>query len=162
MSAEALTMISHSLEETQRLGTVIGQLLEGDEVICLEGELGTGKTTLIQAISRAQGVAEPVTSPTFTLVNLYQGRSGAIHHIDLYRLESAREILQAGIDAYFYADGICLIEWAEKARDILPPDHLYVLLQHAGGDSRIMDIRARGESHRLLLARLHQQLEAQT
>ena len=111
MSAEDLNMISHSLEETQRLGTVIGQLLEGDEVICLEGELGTGKTTLIQAIARAQGVAEPVTSPTFTLVNLYQGRRGPIHHIDLYRLESAREILQAGIDSYFYGNGICPVSY---------------------------------------------------
>jgi tRNA threonylcarbamoyladenosine biosynthesis protein TsaE len=155
---DVLTVISRSLRETQRLGALIGELLEGQEVICLEGELGTGKTSLIQAIGRAQGVTQPITSPTFTLVNLYSGRSGTIYHVDLYRLGSLREILQSGIDAYFYDDGICLVEWAEKAGELLPPAHLYILLQHAGGDTRRIFISARGDSAGLLLDRLRNKL----
>jgi len=159
---EGLTVISHSLQETLRLGGLIGELLEGQEVIGLEGELGTGKTTLVQAIGRAQGVTEPITSPTFTLVNVYSGRSGNIYHVDLYRLNNTREILQAGIESYFYGDGICLIEWAEKARGLLPPEHLHILLQHAGGDARTISIGVGGESPGFLLDRLRDKLEVLT
>ncbi len=160
MAAEDLTVVSHSLAETQRLGTILGELLRGQELVCLEGELGTGKTSLIQAIGRAQGVREPITSPTFTLVNEYQGRAATIYHVDLYRLTSSEEIVQAGIETYFHGGGICLIEWAEKARGLLPLDHLYLLLRHAGGDTRRISLQARGESYRLLLVRLRDALEA--
>jgi len=162
VDTEGLTVISHSLQETQRLGTLIGDLLGGQEVICLEGELGTGKTSLIQAIGQAQGVTEPITSPTFTLVNVYSGRSGNIYHVDLYRLSNTREILQAGIESYFYGDGICLIEWAEKAQGLLPPEHLYILLQHAGGDTRTISISVRGDSPGFILDRLCDELEVGT
>jgi tRNA threonylcarbamoyladenosine biosynthesis protein TsaE len=158
---EDLNVISNSLAETQRLGTVLGQLLDGREVICLQGELGTGKTSLVQAIARAQEVREPITSPTFTLVNEYHGRAGKIYHVDLYRLTGTEEIAQAGIDAYFHADGICLIEWAEKAEGLLPLDRMLILLEHGGQDRRIIHIEARGESSSLLLHRLKLALETE-
>lgn len=160
MATQPLTVVSHSLEETQKLGTSLGGLLEGRELICLEGELGTGKTSLIQAIGRAQGVREPITSPTFTLVNEYRARAATIYHVDLYRLSGTEEIVQAGIENYFYSDGICLIEWAEKALGFLPPEHLYILLQHAGNDARRISIQAKGDSHRLLLDGLRHALGA--
>jgi tRNA threonylcarbamoyladenosine biosynthesis protein TsaE len=158
---KALTLVSHNLAETQDLGSVLGRLLEGREVICLEGELGSGKTTLIQAIGRALGVATPITSPTFTLVNEYRGRDVSIYHVDLYRLHGVDEIVQAGIDGCFYSKGICLVEWAEKARAILPTDHLYVTLEHAGGDKRRISILARGDSYRELLLRLREAIGSQ-
>jgi tRNA threonylcarbamoyladenosine biosynthesis protein TsaE len=154
VEGEDLTIVSHNLAQTQELGVVLGELLEGQEIICLEGELGTGKTSLIQAIGRAKGVREPITSPTFTLVNEYHGTRVSLHHVDLYRLESAEEIVQAGIDACFYGESICLVEWAEKARAILPAEHLYITLAHGGGDSRHITVQARGHSYRTILARL--------
>jgi tRNA threonylcarbamoyladenosine biosynthesis protein TsaE len=153
---EVLTVVSHNLGETQDLGSVLGRLLDGQEVVCLEGELGSGKTSLIQAIGRTLGVTVPITSPTFTLVNEYRGRDVTIYHVDLYRLRSVEEIVQAGIDGCFYSKGICLVEWAEKARALLPADHLYITLEHAGGDRRRILIRARGDSSRELLLRLRE------
>jgi len=160
VAAQPLTVVSHSLEETQQLGATLGEQLEGGELICLEGELGAGKTSLIQAIGRALGVTEPLTSPTFTLVNEHTGRTLTIYHVDLYRLNSTQEIVQAGIETYFYRDGICLIEWAEKAMELLPPEHLYITLLHAGDDTRRISIQARGDSHGLLLEALRQTLGA--
>ena len=154
MEGEGLTIVSDSLAQTQELGIVLGKLLEGQEIICLEGELGTGKTSLIQAIGRAKGVREPITSPTFTLVNEYHGTHVSLHHVDLYRLESAEEIVQAGIDACFYGESICLVEWAEKARSILPAEHLYITLAHGGGDRRHITVQARGDSYRRLVDQL--------
>lgn len=160
VDAAGFTFITHSPVETQRLGRVLGRLLDGHELICLEGELGTGKTTLIQAVGRAQGVTTPITSPTFTLVNEYQGQKGKIYHVDLYRLSSPEEIVQAGIDSYFYGDGICLLEWAEKAQSILPAQFLYLILAHAGDDNRHVTVKSKGGSYRLLLAGLRGELES--
>jgi len=134
--------------------------LEGEEVICLEGELGTGKTTLIQAIGRALGVDELITSPTFTLVNEYRGKRVSLHHIDLYRLDTTEEMVQAGIDAYFCAKGICVIEWAEKASEILPPDYLYITLKHAGNDRREIALQSKGQRHLQLVHGLGKALES--
>jgi len=157
---ESLTLDSHSVSETRQLGALISQLLDGQEVICLEGELGTGKTTLIQAIGDAQGVSEAITSPTFTLVNEYYSRTGTLYHVDLYRLGSIGEIVQAGIDAFFYADGICVIEWAEKARGILPAECLYIMLKHEGEEQRSISIQAKGQRYCQLLRRLRKALES--
>lgn len=155
-----MILASHSVEETQRLGCSLGQLLEGQEVICLEGALGTGKTTLVQAIGCALGVGEPITSPTFTLVSEYRGETVTLYHIDLYRLDSIEEMLQAGIDAYLWADGISVIEWAEKAKRILPHEYLYITLEHAGEDRREIDLRPEGKYYGQLLRRLEEALES--
>lgn len=159
MDRESLTLVSHSVSETRQLGAFLSQLLEGQEVICLEGELGTGKTTLIQAIGDALGVSEAITSPTFTLVNEYYSRTGTLYHVDLYRLDSIGEIVQAGIDGFFYADGICVIEWAEKARGILPAECLYIMLKHEGEEQRSISIQAKGQRYCQLLRRLRKALE---
>ena len=155
VDGEDFSLVSHSLAETQELGSVLGKLMDGQEVLCLVGELGTGKTSLIQSIGRALGVTSRITSPTFTLVNEYHAREGSVlYHVDLYRLGKPQEVVQAGIDAYFHADGVCLIEWAEKAGALLPTEHLHVTLEHAGGDKRRISIKARGEPYHSLLRRL--------
>jgi tRNA threonylcarbamoyladenosine biosynthesis protein TsaE len=155
---DTLILVSHSVAETQRLGCSLGQLLEGQEVICLEGELGTGKTTLTQAIGCALGVDDPITSPTFTLVNEYRGKRATLRHIDLYRLDTTEEMVQAGIDAYLCADGICVIEWAEKAKEILPPEYLYITLKHADDDWRGITLQSEGQRYLDLLRRLRKAL----
>ena len=151
VEGNTLTVTSESPAETGGLGQAISELLTGQEVLCLEGELGSGKTTLIQAIGRALGVTEPITSPTFTLVNEYHGRGVALYHVDLYRLHSTDEIVQAGIDTCFHTDGLCLVEWAEKARAVLPTEHLYITLEHAGENRRRISLQAEGAPYRKML-----------
>ncbi len=160
MEDASLTLVSHGLSETRRLGTLLGQLLEGDEVICLEGELGTGKTSLIQGIGQGQGIREPLTSPTFTLVNEYQGRQAPFYHVDLYRLETIEEMIAAGIDGYFHNGGICVIEWAQKARDILPAECLSITLKHVSEEERDILLQAKGPAYRQLVRRLKTMLES--
>jgi tRNA threonylcarbamoyladenosine biosynthesis protein TsaE len=157
---ESLTLVSRSLSETQRIGALLGQLLQGDEIICLEGELGTGKTSLIQGIGQGQGIREPITSPTFTVVNEYQGRQATLYHVDLYRLNTTGEMIAAGIDGYIYNSGICVIEWAEKARDILPRECLCITLTHVSEEERNILLQARGQAYRQLLRRLIGMLES--
>ncbi len=108
-----------SAGETQDLGYRIGKSLKPKDVVALFGTLGAGKTTLVQGIARALDIVELVTSPTFVLINEYQGLY-PLYHIDLYRLDDLSQIDELGIAEYFTRDGITLIEWAEKMGRMLP------------------------------------------
>ncbi len=103
-------------------------------VVAIVGELGTGKTTLVQAICRGAGVREPVTSPTFALVHRYTGRQGPIYHLDLYRLERPEELTNIGWDDIIGAHAIVLVEWADRAGDRLPADAVPVELEYDPAD----------------------------
>jgi tRNA threonylcarbamoyladenosine biosynthesis protein TsaE len=137
-------LVSDSPQETQEFGASLGQLLQSGELICLEGELGSGKTTFIQGLGRGLGVDEPITSPTFTLVNEYRGENLIFYHVDLYRVESRQEIITSGLDDLFFGDGVCAIEWAEKAREIVPLERLWVTLRHGGERRRLVSLEAQG------------------
>ena len=112
--------------KTRRLGARLGALLKGGEVICLTGELGTGKTCLVQGIGAGLGVAERITSPTFTLINEYRGGRLTLYHVDLYRIVDAKAALAFGLDDYLYGEGVCAIEWAARVRDVWPEELLLV------------------------------------
>jgi tRNA threonylcarbamoyladenosine biosynthesis protein TsaE len=136
-----LDSISHSVEQTQRLGMRLGELLQGGELILLEGQLGTGKTTFTQGLALGLDITETVNSPTFTLLKEYRGqlrpaRAGApaspgpaLYHFDLYRLDDPAEIFDLGFEDYFYGNGVCIVEWAEKANLFWPADHLRIRLK---------------------------------
>jgi tRNA threonylcarbamoyladenosine biosynthesis protein TsaE len=136
-----LDSISHSVEQTQRLGMRLGELLTGGELLLLEGQLGTGKTTFTQGLALGLDITTPINSPTFTLLKEYPGqpRSGrggkparvgpALYHFDLYRLDDPAEIFDLGFEDYFYSDGVCIVEWAERADLYWPADHLRVRLK---------------------------------
>jgi len=108
-------------------------------VIALVGDLGTGKTCLTQGIARGLEVPEvyPITSPTFTLINEYPGRL-TLYHFDIYRLQGAKDLEDMGYEDYFYGGGVTVIEWAERIRDILPPDTLIITLNYLGEHDREM------------------------
>lgn len=108
-----------SAEETIELGKKIGALLLPNEVIALTGQLGAGKTTLIQGLAAGLGVRDYVTSPTFIIINEYAGRL-PLYHIDLYRLDEGLEVADLGIEEYFKRGGVCVIEWAERLGTLLP------------------------------------------
>lgn len=159
LTANIVDFISHSTEQTQRVGERLGRLLESGDVICLEGDLGAGKTCLTQGIGRGLGVQSAITSPTFIIVNEYPlpDRSHKLYHIDLYRVQNAAEASATGLEDIFFGDGICVIEWAERAREILPDDRLWVTLRYVDETKRELHFEARGARFEALLQRFRQE-----
>jgi tRNA threonylcarbamoyladenosine biosynthesis protein TsaE len=129
-----------SAEQTQTLGEQLGRQLSSGDVVALIGEFGSGKTTIAQGICRGLGVRGVVNSPSFTLINEYRGRY-PVYHLDCYRLESEEDLLDLGYEEYFYGDGICLIEWAEKAAGLMPPGRIEIQLSRLGDTKRKIVIR---------------------
>jgi len=120
-----LTIISKSPEETKKIGREVGKLAKPGDLLTFYGELGAGKTCFIQGISQGLEVKDYVTSPSFTIVNEYQGKI-PIYHFDLFRLDHAEDILELGYEEYFYGEGLTVIEWAEKIEHCLPKEHLKI------------------------------------
>lgn len=123
--------------ETCRLGEILGKNLSGSEIICLHGELGTGKTVLAKGLGKGLGVREEITSPTFTLIQEYgTSRGFRFVHMDLYRLRDIGEAEAVGIPDYFDGSGVCLLEWPEILEDYLPNDRLDVYITGCGDGPR--------------------------
>ncbi len=151
----ATTLTTATSAATQALASQLGVACRGGEVLLLLGPLGAGKTTFTQGFARGLGVTEYVHSPTFTLVNQYQGRL-TLYHLDLYRIESIAETVDLGLDDYLYAGGVCVIEWAEKALEAFPQEHLQVEFSDAGGDRRSLRLTANGARYVEMLKALSQ------
>lgn len=111
---------TESPEETFALGEMFGRAAKPGQVICLDGDLGVGKTVFTQGFAKGLGVKDPVVSPTFTIVHEYTDGRIPLYHFDVYRIEDVDEMEEIGYDDYFFGGGVCLIEWAEKIREILP------------------------------------------
>lgn len=150
-SDRVLDIVSHSAAQTQRLGARLGELARAGDLFCLEGELGSGKTCFVQGLGRGLGIAETIHSPTFILANEHRGGRLRLYHLDLYRVRSADEALGFGLDDYLSGDGVCVIEWAEKIRDALPAERLWIALRHLGESKRGLLIEARGARYEELL-----------
>jgi tRNA threonylcarbamoyladenosine biosynthesis protein TsaE len=136
-----LDFISHSTTQTQRVGSRLGEMLQAGDVVLLEGPLGSGKTLMAQGIAQGIGISDYVTSPSFTLVNEYRPRDCGgrlpLYHVDLYRLgDASKEASAMGMEEYLYGDGVSVIEWAERAVDILPPEHLLIRLSIVSDSKR--------------------------
>jgi len=150
----SLDLISHSPEQTRRLGSYLGALAVAGDVFCLRGDLGVGKTCFIQGIGAGMGVHEPINSPSFTLVNEYivPGSGLRLFHIDLYRLADAIEEARAiGLDEYLYGNGVCAIEWSERAWELMPAQRLTIEMRHIDAYKRGLLLRAEGTRHEELL-----------
>lgn len=114
-------------EETEKLGFAIGQAVGEGDVICLSGDLGTGKTALARGIALAKGVPEnEITSPTFAIMNIYKGKDSDLRHFDLYRLNRAEELEDIGFDEYVGGCGITMIEWADLFSEEMPEEYLQI------------------------------------
>lgn len=149
-----LTCVTHSPEETAHLAGTIGKIIHEGTVICLDGELGVGKTLFVRALARTLGVESDVTSPTFNLMNIYEAACPIVH-FDLYRITSEEELEDIGF--YEYAEvteGIVLIEWAEKFPDAMPADHLSVRIEALNDEERQFTFVAKGKKSRALLEEL--------
>jgi tRNA threonylcarbamoyladenosine biosynthesis protein TsaE len=125
-----LTLQLPDAAATERAGATFAPLLRGGMVITLHGELGTGKTTLVRGLLRARGVAGPIKSPTYALVEHYPVSSLYFYHFDFYRFVNPDEWDFAGMSDYFRDDAVCIVEWPERVGDLLPPADLALLLAY--------------------------------
>jgi len=143
-----LKLNSHSPEQTQLLGSYLGELAQRGDVFLLVGDLGTGKTCLAQGIARGMGIKEYAFSPSFVIIREYYGRF-PLYHVDLYRLDHIEEIADLGLEEYLYGDGICLVEWAEKGQQVLPQNNLLITLDYvsASETQRVICFKPRGKRY---------------
>ena len=137
----------NGLEATKRFGITIGKLLKSGDILCLNGDLGAGKTTLTKSIGLGLGVEDYITSPTFSLINEYEGRI-PLYHFDVYRLENVEDLYDLGFDEYFYGQGVSIIEWADKIEALLPKERIVLDIEKCTDiDSRIVSIRGWGNRY---------------
>ena len=133
------------------LGEKLSRLLKPGDIVCLFGELGSGKTVLTQGIARGLGFQRTqVSSPTFTFMNIYDGKV-PLYHFDLYRIEHLDELSGIGAEEFLYGNGICVVEWAEKLGVLLPQECLEIKIKHRDETSRQFNFAAKGERARALL-----------
>ncbi len=124
---------SESAEQTQSLGEQFASGLKKGSVVLLKGEMGAGKTVFVKGIAKALGITERITSPTYAYMNDYDG---ILYHYDCYRLSSGEDAEGLGLTDYFYADGICVIEWSENIKDVLPKNCIEVKIEKIGENQR--------------------------
>ncbi len=138
---ESTMQRTFALEEIQEVARqILSQNLK--KVVTFHAEMGVGKTTLIKALVGELGVRDMASSPTFSLVNEYEGRDGErIYHFDLYRLNTEEEAYDMGIDEYFYSGDWCFIEWPEKTPNLIPIDHAAIHLKLLPGGKRLLELR---------------------
>ncbi|MGA1842963.1 MAG: tRNA (adenosine(37)-N6)-threonylcarbamoyltransferase complex ATPase subunit type 1 TsaE [bacterium] len=146
--ATICAVVSRSPEQTGNVGELLARHLQPGDIIAFFGELGAGKTCMIQGICRGLGVPKRayITSPTFVLMNRYQGRL-PIYHFDFYRLACEEEIIGVGYEEFLFGEGVSLIEWADRAGDLLPEECMQVRMQVASPTERRIDISAGGEGY---------------
>jgi tRNA threonylcarbamoyladenosine biosynthesis protein TsaE len=158
IDSNSMEFISRSAEQTRRLGMRLGALLQTGDVICLVGDLGSGKTTLVQGMAAGWGSLDQASSPTFVLVNVYRRPDRQkLYHLDAYRLSGAREAEDLDLDAMLDS-GSLVVEWAERIQEALPEENLGVHLHWVDDDQRDLIFSAHGERFQKLLASLRKQI----
>lgn len=128
-----------NIENTNKFGYFLGTLLKRGDVVSLNGDLGSGKTTLTKAIGTGMGIESYITSPTFTIINEYPGDI-YLYHFDTYRLEAVEEAEDLGFDDYLFGQGVCVVEWAEKIEKFLPEETIYIKIDYLGENERELEI----------------------
>ncbi|MCW5878170.1 MAG: tRNA (adenosine(37)-N6)-threonylcarbamoyltransferase complex ATPase subunit type 1 TsaE [Anaerolineales bacterium] len=154
LRAGAFEIFSNSPEQTRRMGMQLGSRLQAGDLVCLEGELGSGKTTLTQGVAAGWGSAEAVTSPTFVLVNVYARPDGQqLAHLDAYRLNSAEDAQALDLD-HLLAKGPMLVEWPGRIEPALPAERLWIKLFWIDEDRRRLEISPQGERYQAIASSL--------
>ena len=143
---------TNSPKETMSLGARICRRLPLDTVIALSGDLGSGKTTLVKGMAQALGIdPKKVNSPSYVLIKEYNVKGGKLFHFDLYRLDGVKEIATLGIEEYFNYKGLLVIEWAEKAKDLMPDDYIQIKIKAFSEYRRSFKFSAKGKRYNNLL-----------
>lgn len=138
---------TYSPADTQALGEKLGQEAKAGQVYCLNGDLGVGKTVFTKGFAKGLGIEEHITSPTFTIINEYEGRL-PLYHFDVYRIADEDEMEYTGYEDYFYGQGVCLVEWAELVKGLIPEDAIWITVEkdytQDNEDYRCITIRQEG------------------
>jgi len=147
--------VTESPTATELLGEQLGMLLQQGDFLALRGDLGSGKTRFASGVARGLGIppATPITSPTFTLMNIYQGRL-PLYHFDLYRLSGDDDVINLGFDEYFSGNGVSLVEWAERLVQELPAQRLEITFSYLSEERRKIDLLPVGKRFVTLLEHL--------
>jgi len=149
---------SHTPQETERIGELLGSVLTRGDIIALAGELGTGKTTLVRGVARGMGIeGAEVASPSFTLVNEYEGPL-PLYHIDLYRLDDEGDLLAIDYDEYIRGDGVVVIEWADRIPRAVPPEALWITLQYLDAERREIAFQPQGDRSEKIVEELYRRV----
>lgn len=148
-----MRIIVNNLKDTEKLGRIIAKCLEKGTVICLDGELGAGKTSLTQFIADEFGVKEHIVSPTFTIIKEYEGKL-PFYHMDVYRIGSEDDMYELGFDEYIYSEGVTIIEWADLIRGILPQERINIKIIRIDDRKRGINIEGEGPVYEKLLKEL--------
>ena len=156
LDAHTFEFFSRSPEQTRRLGIRLGALIQPGDLVCLQGDLGAGKTTLVQGVAQGWGALDAVSSPTFVLVNVYRRPgSSSLFHFDAYRVETLAEAEELDMDSLL-SQGPLIIEWPERVEPILPPERLWAWLEYESEEHRAMRFVAHGKRYETLLDHLRQ------
>jgi len=150
MEGRIMIIKASNLQDTDKIGKIIGESLKSGTVICLEGDLGAGKTTLTQSIAKGLEIHDYVTSPTFTIIKEYNGRLN-LYHMDAYRLDSEDEMYDLGYYEYINSDGVCIIEWASKIKGLIPKSAINITINiNYENNNRELDINGEGEQFNII------------
>lgn len=162
LNERSTEIITHSAAQTFRVGERIGRLLRAGDVVCLQGDLGSGKTCLTQGIGAGLKVKGTINSPTFVFINEHAPADSGpyLYHVDLYRINDPFDALALGLEDYMYGDGVTVIEWAERATDLLPPERLWVILRYIDDCKRSLVFEGIGERYVALVRTLRSELYA--
>ncbi len=154
-----MQMISYSVADTLRIGRAIAKNLNKGDIVCLFGQLGSGKTVLTKGIAWGLGINKKrVISPTFVLFRQYLQGKFPFYHFDLYRLNQPRDLLNLGYEEYFYDQAITVIEWAERMKYFLPSESLKIELSIESERQRLIKFRAKGKRYKELLTKVHEDI----
>jgi tRNA threonylcarbamoyladenosine biosynthesis protein TsaE len=154
----SMEFISRSPEQTRRLGMRLGTLLQTGDVVCLAGDLGSGKTTLVQGIANGWGSLDRALSPTFVLVNVYRHPQGnKLYHLDAYRLSKAQEAIDLDLDAMIEF-GPLVVEWADRIQGALPAENLWVDFSNVGDEQRDLIFKANGAHYQEMITVLRRKV----
>jgi tRNA threonylcarbamoyladenosine biosynthesis protein TsaE len=163
LSGKALEIITHNSEQTWLLGEALGHLLQPGDVVCLQVDLGSGKTCLTQGIGRGLRVAGVISSPTFVFITEHAPLTIGpyLYHADLYRIEEPGALFSIGLEDYVYGDGVTVIEWPERAVECLPQERLWIQLTFMSYTQRRLRLKATGKRYVALMADLVPVLQQQ-
>lgn len=158
LDESSFEFFSHSPNQTRRLGIHLGSMLNTGDVICLEGNLGAGKTTLVQGIAQGWGALDQVSSPTYVIVNEYRRpENQKLFHLDAFRLQNAFEAEDLDFDRLL-SQGPIVIEWPERIHEVLPEEHLWIGLEYTAVEHRAMLLTPRGQRYQKIVDRLKRKL----
>ena len=154
LDENTLDFISRSPEQSRRMGMRLGAILKEGDIVCLQGDLGAGKTTFVQGLAQGWGSLDPVSSPTFIIVNMYRRPDkNQLFHLDTYRLESAPEAEMLDLDEML-ATGALVIEWPERIESILPKNRLWIKLEYIAEEQRRLQFTAQGAHYQNMIEKI--------